>query len=108
MKSLTRNLVLLAIVAVALLVSNPDLTKHQEKIIEKYKQENPITGALGAGDLIKQIVAYKSYYLFSVGKISITDEQVSFGIAGFVVVHGNLDINKYKDKLPDLDALKNL
>jgi hypothetical protein len=103
MKSLSRKLIIILIIGLALLASNPDLKKHQDKIIEKYKQENPLTGALGAGELVRQVVAYKSYYLFSVGKISVTNESVSFGIAGFVIVHGSLDLMKYKDKLPEFN-----
>jgi hypothetical protein len=101
MKSLPRKLIFLVIIAVTLLISNPDLKKHQDKIIEKYNQANPLTGALGAGEIVRQVVAYKSYYFWSVGKISVTNESVSFGIAGFVFVYGNLDLMKYKDKLPD-------
>jgi hypothetical protein len=101
MKSLARRLIILLIIAAALFVSNPDLKKHQDKIVEKFKQENPVTGALGAGELIKQVVAYDNYYICSLGKISVTNETVSFGIAGFVIVYSTLDLMKYKDKLPD-------
>jgi hypothetical protein len=95
-------LIILLIIAAALFLSNPDLKKHQDKIVEKFKQENPLTGALGAGELIKQVVAYDNYYICSLGKISITNETVSFGIAGFVIVYSTLDILKYKDKIQDL------
>ncbi|NJO92761.1 MAG: hypothetical protein HC831_30185 [Chloroflexia bacterium] len=70
------------------------------KIVEKYKEENPLTGALGAGDLVKEVIAYKNYHICSVGKISVTDESVSIGIAGFVYVYGSLDLMKYKDLVP--------
>ncbi len=102
MKSLSRKLIFLAIIGVALLVSNPDLKKHQDKIIEKYNQQNPLTGAFGAGELVRQVVAYKSYYFFSIGKISVTNESVSFGIAGFVIVYENLDLIKYKEMVPKI------
>jgi hypothetical protein len=101
MKSLRGKIILIVIIAIALLVSNPDLKKHQEKIVEKFKQENPISGFLGAGDLVKQIVAYDNYFFFSYGKISATNESVSFGIAGFVIVYKSLDLLKYKDMLPN-------
>ena len=100
MKSLRRFLIFIILVALALAISNPDANKHQQKIIEKYKEENPLTGAFGAGELVKKVVAYNNYYLFSVGKISVTNETVSFGIAGFVIVYKSLDLMKYKDMIP--------
>ncbi len=87
----------LLIAAVALFISNPDLNSHQGKIVEKFKEENPLTGKLGGGKLVKEIIAYDNYYVCSVGKISVTDEPVSFGIAGFVIVFTSLDLLKYKD-----------
>lgn len=102
MNSLVRKISILAIIGIALFVSNPDIRKHQDKIIEKYNEANPLTGALGAGELVRQVVAYDNYYLCSVGKISITNESVSFGIAGFVIVFQNLDLMKYKDKIQEL------
>ncbi len=100
MKSHKGKLLLVTIVIIALFVSNPDINKHREKIVEKFKQENPISGFLGAGELVKEIVAYDNYYLFSYGKISATNESVSFGIAGFVIVYKSLDLLKYKEMLP--------
>jgi len=100
MKSLRGKLILVIVIVIALFVSNPDINKHREKIVEKFNQENPISGFLGAGELVKQIVAYDNYYLFSKGKISATNESVSFGIAGFVVVFASLDLMKYKEMLP--------
>ena len=100
MRGLRRFFVFLIVVIIALLISNPDKTKHETKIIEKYKEENPLTGAFGAGELVKNIVAYKNYYLFSMGEISINNETISFGIAGFVIVYKSLDLNKYKNMIP--------
>lgn len=100
MKSLRGKILLVAIIAIALFVSNPDINKHREKIVEKFKQENPISGFVGAGELVKEIVAYENYYLFSYGKISVSNESVSFGIAGFVIVYKSLDILKYKEMIP--------
>ena len=99
MKALRRRLIFLLIAAGALFISNPNIHSHQGKIIEKFNEENPLTGKLGGGELIKEIVAYDNYYVCSVGKISITDEPVSFGIAGFVVVFASLDLLKYKEML---------
>jgi len=100
MKSLKVKLVFIILIIAVLIISNPDINKHREKIAEKFKEQNPISGFLGAGDLIKEIVAYDNYYLFSMGKISATNESVSFGIAGFVIVYQNLDLMKYKDMIP--------
>jgi hypothetical protein len=102
MNPFVKKLIFIVIAAVLLLILNPDQKKHQDKIIEKYNEANPLTGSLGAGELLRNIVAYKSYYLWSVGKISVTNESISFGIAGFVIVYGDLDIMKYKDKLPNM------
>ena len=101
MKALRKRLIILLIAAAALFISNPDLHKHQGKIIGKFKEENPLTGKLGGGELIKEIVAYDNYYVCSVGKISITGDPVSFGIAGFVVVFASLDLMKYKEMIKD-------
>ncbi len=99
MKRIKRFFIFLIILAIVLFISNPDKQDHQDKIIEKYKEENPLTGALGAGDLVKEVIAYKNYHICSVGKISVTDESVSIGIAGFVYVYGSLDLMKYKDRI---------
>ncbi len=100
MKKVRNFFIFLIILAVVLFILNPDKKDHQEKIVEKYKEENPLTGALGAGDMVKQVIAYKNYHICSVGKISVTDESVSIGIAGFVYVYGSLDLMKYKDMVP--------
>ena len=101
MKALKKRLIVLLIIAVALFISNPNLSTHKEKIADKFKEENPLSGKLGGADLIKEVVAYDNYYLFSIGKISVTDDPVSFGIAGFVIVFASLDLLKYKDMLED-------
>jgi hypothetical protein len=101
MRTWRGKIFLLVLMAGALIISNPDINKHRDKIAEKFKEQNPVSGMLGAGDLVKQIVSYDNYYLFSKGKISVTNESVSFGIAGFVIVPGNLDLLKYKDMVPE-------
>lgn len=100
MKSIRKFFIFIIILAIVLFISNPDKKDHQDKIVEKYKEENPLTGALGAGDMVKQVIAYKNYHICSVGKISVTDESVSIGIAGFVYVYGSIDLMKYKDMVP--------
>jgi hypothetical protein len=105
MRSLRGKIIFAILIAGDLFISNPDINKHRDKIAEKFKEQNPVSGALGAGELVKQVVSYENYYLFSKGKISITNESVSFGIACFVIVLGNLDLMKYKDVIPD-DIIK--
>lgn len=100
MKALKRRLVFLLVAALALYVSNPSIEQHQLKIEEKFKEENPIAGKLGVGGLVKEIVAYENYYLCSIGKVSVADKPISFGIAGFVLVFTSLDLMKYKDMIP--------
>ncbi len=99
MKAFRRRIIFLLIAAAALFISNPDIHSHRGKIVEKFKAENPLTGKFGGGELVKEVIAYENYYVCSMGKISVTDEPVSFGIAGFVVVFASLDLLKYKDKL---------
>jgi len=84
-----------------LFISNPKLSTHKEKIAAKFKEENPSASKIGGADLIKEIVAYDNYYLFSLGKISVINDHISFGVAGFVVVFASLDVNKYKDMLKE-------
>jgi hypothetical protein len=102
MKNFGRKIIILIFVAVMLVILNPNLRKHQDKIIEKYKQENPVISLIPADELVRKLIAYKNYYFFSVSKISVTNETVSFGIAGFVIVYGSLDLMKYKDKVQEI------
>jgi len=69
MNSFRGKLIFAILLVGALFISNPDINKHREKIAEKFKEQNPISGILGAGELVKQVVAYDNYYLFSKGKI---------------------------------------
>lgn len=100
MKSIKRFFFTIIILGGILFFTNPDKQDHQEKIVEKYKEENPLTGALGAGEFVKEMVSYHNYHVCSISKISGMDKSVSFGIAGYVMVFSSLDINKYKDMLP--------
>ena len=101
MKALKNRLIFILVLAGALFISNPDLHKHQEKIVEKFKEENPVIGRIGGGELVKELVAYNNYYVCSVGKVSVADEPISLGIAGFVIVFASLDLMKYKEMLED-------
>jgi hypothetical protein len=100
MKSIRRFFVFLVLVIGILLITNPGANKHKEKIVKKYKEENPISGSFGADKVVERVVAYENYYLFSFGKIAINNESVSFGIAGFVIVYKSLDLMRYKDMMP--------
>ena len=102
MKKLRNYLIVILIISLILFITKPNHKAHQEKIIEKYKQENPITGQLGAGDYFAKLISFHDYYVFSIAKISVDGTPISFGIAGFVIVFGSTDLYKYKDKYKDL------
>ena len=97
MKKIKRLFIFLLVIGVLLLLTNPSLEKHKKKIVEKFNQENPITGQFVAGDILTKAIAYDDYYLFSLSKISLNNKTISFGIAGFVVVYKSLDIYKIED-----------
>ena len=94
MKALRKRLIIILIAAVGLFITNPDLDSHQDKIVEKFKEENPLSGKLGGGALVKEIIDYDNYYVCSIGKISVTDKPISLGFAGFVFVFASLDLLK--------------
>jgi hypothetical protein len=102
MKKFRNFLIFLIILAIILLITKPSQQSHLDKISEKFKKENPLTGSLGGAEYFAKIISYHDYYFFSVGKISIDSKPISFGIAGFVVVYGSTDLNDYKDKYRDL------
>ncbi len=75
MKRLKRLFIVIIILGIILLISNPSIDKHHRKIVEKFKQENPISGHLGAGDFITKAISYNDYYLFSISRISPLDAE---------------------------------
>lgn len=86
-----KEVIITLVVIILLLVSNPDEQKHRSKLIEtnsKITDIELIDDTLGnlAMHLGMGIAGfeYNNYYLFSVGKVRLTDEPVSFGVAGFV------------------------
>lgn len=91
-----RNLILFCLaflILAGLALSNPSQERHQEAIASQYSEENPITGALGAGYLFAKVTTYNNYVLFST--TTVRDERVSLGIIGLVNIR-SLDI----DQLP--------
>jgi hypothetical protein len=92
----------LIILAVLLLITKPSQQAHLDKISEKFKKENPLTGTLGGADYFSKIVSYHDHYFYSETKISLDNKPLSFGIFGLVVVHGSTDLNEYKDKFRNL------
>ncbi len=95
------TIIILVILLLAALLGNPSHAKHKEKIWQKYRQQNPITGTLlGFADVkdeILAVVAYEDYYLFSITYVSLnSDYKISFGAMGVVVV-GNLDLKQFYD-----------
>ena len=100
MKVLKKRLITILIIAVALFFLNPKISTHQKKIAEKIKEQNPIVGSFFGTELSKYAITYDNYYFFSITRISITKDAVSFGIGGFVIVFANLDIIKQiEDKI---------
>ncbi len=99
MKKIKSYLIFIILVAALLLLSKPDFNKHKEEIIKKYKEENPIAGKLGTGDYFVKMISYHDNYVFSTTKSIVNSKTLSFGIAGFVIIVEDLDINKYKDLL---------
>jgi hypothetical protein len=86
-----KKILIVAAIAAAALFTNPGLDKHRNKINERYKADNPLTGALGGGKLAAAAVQYDDYYLFSMTKLE--GNMVSVGIFNLVVVR-NLDLNQ--------------
>lgn len=81
-------IVLGAIAAVA--ITNPSREKHEEAIIDQYKKQNPISGALGVGNTIAKFVEYHNYVVYST--TTIDDERISVGYLTRVEVR-SMDIN---------------
>lgn len=102
MKRIRNFLIFLVIVAVGLFISKPSQKAHQDKIIEKFKKENPISGQFGLGDYFTKLISYHDYYFYSISENTVTGKPISFGIAGFVIVFGSTDLNELKDKYKDL------
>lgn len=99
MRKIKRLFIFIIVLGILLLISNPSSEKHKKKIVEKFKKENPLTGQLGAGDLLTKAISYDDYYLFSISRISINNEAISFGVGSYVLVYKSLDIYKLEDLL---------
>lgn len=87
-----RIVIVIVLVVVFALVSNPGFEKHQSKINEKFAQENPIAGSLGGGRLYSGLVKYKDFYVFSY--TSRNQEVVSVGFFSLVLVIKDIDVMK--------------
>lgn len=96
MKSIFKLLVL-AVIAIFALVTNPDKATHQDKFAEQYKKSHPIAGNLGGGKLLSSVFDYSSYYVFSTCSTSKSGLQ-TIGAFGQIFVVADVT-----EKLPELD-----
>ena len=75
-------------------IFNPNEEKHKSVIIEKYKQENPISGFLNIGDLFTNILKYKNYIFYST--MTIGEKRISTGFLGnvnsFIFLHAGVGV----------------
>jgi hypothetical protein len=84
-------IVLILVLGLAMLL-NPSYEKHQKKLVESYKEKNPVTGMIGAGELLAKATEYENYYVFSATKVTGREERLSFGAYGFVFILVDLDL----------------
>ena len=96
MKSLFKLLVL-AVIAIYALVTNPDKQTHQDEFATKYRKSHPIAGTLGGGKLLSSVFEYNSYYVFSVCSTSKSGVQ-TIGAFGKIFVMADVT-----EKLPEID-----
>ena len=86
-----KEVIITLVVIILLLVSNPNEQKHRSELIDTNSRVSGIElidDTLGNLAMhLGMVIAgfeYNNYYLFSVGKVRLTDDPVSFGVAGFV------------------------
>ena len=79
---LSMVLVLVMLGGAALL--NPSEDHHKEAIVALYKDENPISGALGIGHVLAEATTYHNYVLYSTTTLG--EEKISTGYVGLVDV----------------------
>lgn len=72
------------LVLVALAISNPTEEQHAEYIVNRYQEQNPISGTLGVGHGLAELATYHNYIFFS--SMSFGEEQLSWGFGGTVKV----------------------
>ena len=86
-----KEVIITLVVIIILLLSNPTEKKHRNMLIDTHSK---ISGVALIDDTIGNLAMhlgmglggfeYNNYYLFSIGKVRLTDEPASIGIAGFV------------------------
>jgi len=86
-----KEVIITLVVIILLLVSNPNEQKHRSELIDTNSR---VSGIELIDDTLGNLAMhlgmgiagfeYNNYYLFSVGKVRLTDDPVSFGVAGFV------------------------
>lgn len=86
-----KKLIVILLIVAAAVITNPDRTHHQDQINERFKGDNPLAGALGAGNLAASSVKYNNYYVCSL--TSFDGNMVSVGVFNFVIVR-NLNLKQ--------------
>ena len=102
MKKVRNILIVLGVLIVIALITNPSFDKHKERIQQKFEEQNPVTGMLGMGKVMINLLQYKNYYVYSYTYEPYKNNKVSFGILGGVFVI-NLDINQVLDEVKGND-----
>ena len=79
-------------------ISNPSFPDHKDAIIKKYKTQNPLTGSLGFGTLLAELVVYQNYIIFS--PTTLSNKEITIGCLGQILVQ-SLDIEEIGEKALD-------
>ncbi len=90
---------ILVLIAIAALITRPNVEDHKRKINREFKGKNPITGALGAGKLFSELVTYHNAYVVSY--TTYDEETISIGAFQTVFVFKDLDISQDPSKAKD-------
>jgi hypothetical protein len=85
---LIKRLVAVALLAIVLFASKPDLAAHRNKIGTAFAKEHPTLGKVGGKWLFPQTVRLKDRGIYTVGTID--GKPVSYGILGMVFVTGDV------------------
>ena len=96
MKKLKRWGIFILIILGTAFITNPSFDSHKAKLEKRYLEQNPITGAMGAGKLFANVVQYQDKVFFSYTSESFKNNKVSFGFFGMVWIV-DLDIAKLQE-----------
>ena len=82
---------ILVVILLIALITRPNHEDHKDKIKRKFKENNPVTGAVGGGNVFAGMVNYHDYYIFTT--TTLQDKTVSVGAFQVVYVYKDLDID---------------